>query len=465
MTEAPGTGSAPDGAEPATPETGGRPEPAAGPSSRGRRIFVNSLLVVATVLLVVAIFAVWANRLLFNPDNWSNTSSQLLQSQTIRSATASYATDQLYANVDVAGTIKSALPRQLQPLADPAAGALRNVAVQGIDLALTRPRIQDLWAKANRAADQAFIAIAEGKKGTVSVDQGVVTLDLASLVDSVASRLGLPSNLAAKLPPSIAKLTILKSDQLTFVQNGGRAVKGLALLLTILVPVMYALAVLLARGRRRRTLMLVGIGAVVGGIVAILGRHLLNTQITNSLVSEASLRPAVSDVVSIATQMEHQIAAAVIAFGIALIIAAWFAGPARVARTSREAIAPFLREHPLETYGIVLGLMGLIFVWDPIHATGTLAGIIVFTLLALLGTFLLRRQTAEEFPEARKGAATAKLRSLVRGQRPQQKAPPVHNGATVPEQLSQLADLRDRGAISSGEYREAKARLLEAASP
>jgi Short C-terminal domain len=458
--EAPGTGSGPEGAEPATPETGGRPQAAPGPISRGRRMFVNSLLVVATVLLVVAIFAVWANRLLFSPDNWSNTSTELLQSQTIRSATANYAADQLYANVDVAGVIKSALPKPLEPLAGPTAGALRNVAVQGVDLALTRPRIQDLWAKANRAADQTFIAIAEGKRGAVSVNQGVVTLDLASLVDNVASRLGLPSNIATKLPPSIAKLTILKSNQLTFVQKGGRAVKGLALLLTILVPIMYALAVLLARGRRRRTLMLVGIGAVVGGIVAILGRHFLNAQITNSLVSEASLRPAVSDVVSIATQMEHQIAAAVIAFGIALIVAAWFAGPARAARTSREAIAPFLREHPLETYGIVLGVMGLIFIWDPIHATGTPAGIIVFTLLALLGTFLLRRQTAEEFAEARKGAATAKLRSLMRGQRQQAKAPPAHNGTTVPEQLGQLADLRDRGALSPDEYQEAKARLL-----
>ena len=50
---------------------------------------------------------------------------------------------------------------------------------------------------------------------------GVVTLNLAAMVDDVASRLGLPKNLGAKLPPHIANLTVLKSNQLKVVQNGG----------------------------------------------------------------------------------------------------------------------------------------------------------------------------------------------------------------------------------------------------
>ncbi len=44
--------------------------------------------------------------------------------------------------------------------------------------------------------------------------------------------------------------------------------------------------------------------------------------------------------------------------------------------------------------------MALIFIWDPIPATGKAAGIIVFLALAYLGTYVLRHQTAEEFPDA-----------------------------------------------------------------
>ena len=148
------------------------PQPATAAISRRRLIGVDILIGVTTILLVVGIFATWANRLLFSPDNWSKTSTQLLQDANVRSSTANYLVDQLYTNVNVAGVIKQGLPPQLQGLAGPAAGALRNAAVQGAELALSRPRVQQLWAQANRAADQTFIDVVNGRKGAVGVNQG-----------------------------------------------------------------------------------------------------------------------------------------------------------------------------------------------------------------------------------------------------------------------------------------------------
>jgi hypothetical protein len=437
--------------------------PAQKPISRARWILVNSLLGLTTLLLVVGIFAVWANRLLFSPDNWSNTSTQLLQNPTIRSTAANYIVDQLYANVDVAGLIKSGLPPRLEPLASPAAGALRNVAVQGTELALQRPRVQNLWAQANRAADQTFIAIVNGGKGNVAVNQGAVTLNLAAIVDNIAARLGLPPDISSKLPANVANLTIFKSDQLKFVQNVGNGIKGLALALTILVPVLYALAIVLVPGRRRRMLMNVGLAAVLAGVLVLLGRSILEGQIVNSLTHDASLRPTVQATFSISTAMISEIAVACIVIGVPLILAGWFAGPGRAARAGRRAIAPFLRERPAESYAIALGIMVLVFIWNPIHATGTPAGIIVFTLLALFGVFVLRHETEREFPDARLGEATQRLRARVRamrGHRAENEASPASAQNTIPEQLQQLADLRDHGAISADEYQAAKAQLL-----
>lgn len=431
--------------------------------SRGRRILVNSLIGISTLLLIVGIFAVWANRLLFNPNNWANTSTQLLQNPTVRSATANYAVDQLYAHVNVANLIESALPPRLDPLAGPVAGALRNPAVQRVDLALSRPRVQDLWAKANRAAAQAFVVVVNGGKGPVGIKQGVVTLNLAALVDEVAGRLGLPPNLGAKLPPNVAHLTVLKSSQLKIVQNGGDFLRHLAVWLTVLVPVLYALAIALAAGRRRRTLMAVGFAAIVGGLIVIVARSIFVNQVTGSLVKDASLKPAISEVVAIMTQMVHQIAAACILVGIPLVIAAWFAGPARVASAVRRAIAPFLRDRPAVAYAITLGVMALVFIWDPIHATGTPAGIITFTLLALFGMFVLRRQTMQEFPDARPGEATARIRVWIDNRRQRRRGDDAATATASPPltaQLRELSDLRERGAISPDDYQAAKAQLL-----
>jgi hypothetical protein len=357
------------------------------------------LIALSTVLLIIGIFAVWANRLLFSPDNWSKTSTQLLQNENVRSSTANYLVDQLYANVDVTGQIQAALPPRLQRLAAPAAGALRNAAVQGVELALTRPRVQNLWAEANRAADKTFISVVEGGKGSVEVNQGAVTLNLGAVLGNIASRLGLPASLSSKLPPNVANLTVLKSSQLKYVQNGGNAIKSLALWLTIIPGVLYVLAVFLARGNRRRTLMAVGLSGILAGAVVLLARHILTNQIGGALTNDASLQPTIKAVVAISSSILADTAGACVFAGALFVIAGWFAGPTRPAYASRRWLAPFLREHQLAAYGITLVVLALLFAWDPIPATGKPAGIIVFTCLGLAGTALLIRQTAREFPE------------------------------------------------------------------
>jgi hypothetical protein len=442
------------------------PEVDAALPHRRHRFLVTTLIVVSTLLLIVGIFAVWANRLLFSPDNWAKTSTELLQHPAVRSTTANYLVDQLYANVDVAGLIRSGLPPQLQGLAAPAAGALRTGAVQATDAALQRPRVQNLWAQANRAADQAFIAVVNGGKGAVGVNQGEVTLNLGLILDNVASRLGLPANLSDRLPPNIANLTVLKSDHLKTVQNVGNFIRHLALWLTVLVPILYALALALApSGRRRRTLMTIGVAGILGGVLVILGRNVLQTQLANSLTDDASLRPAVAATIGIATQILGSVAGAIVVGGAVLVVAGWFAGPARWASSVRQAMAPFLRDHPVETYAITLAIMALIFIWQPIHATGTPAGIILFTVLALVGTYILRRQTMAEFPDAQAGATVARLRGHVQSLRDDRRGTGATErpGETMPEQLRQLAELRDHGAISGEEYQAAKDRLLHTA--
>jgi len=406
-----GGGGAPAGAS-GTPKGGSGAPPADGeqtaaesrageahPATRGRRILVALLIWGTSVLAVVGIFAVWANRQVLNPNNWASTSTQLLQNAAIREATSNYLVDQLYANVNVEEELKKRLPSQLQPLAGPLAGAIRNLATEAAQRALANARVQEAWRHANRAADQSLVTIVEGGKGAVAITGGQVTLDLSTIVANMTNRLGLP-NVSSKLPSSVAHLTVLKSKQIKAVQDIGKALKGLSLLFTILVPLLYALAIFLARGYRRRALMNVGIAFIAVGVLVFLLRHITVEQVTESLVKNEAVKPAANAVLSIATSRLSEIAGAFVFIGVPLIAAAWFAGPARLATRGRRAIAPFLHERPEWTYGIVAAIMALIFIWDPIPATGKAAGILTFLALAFFGTYLLREQTAREFPEA-----------------------------------------------------------------
>jgi hypothetical protein len=175
------------------------------------------------------------------------------------------------------------------------------------------------------------------------------------------------------------------------------------------------------------------------------------------------MQVTIRDVVSISTQLLPQVAGAVIFVGAILALCAWFAGPARPFVVTRRAMAPFLREHPAGTYAVTLTVMGLIFLWDPIPATGKPAGIVVFLALALCGTAVLRRQTAREFPDARTGDAARTLRSWWATRRGRNVAganeTPTGRASTA-DRLRQLTELRAAGAISDDEYQNARAHVL-----
>ena len=303
-------------------------KPAAPGNATGKPngVLIHVLLALTTVLAVLAMLAIWANRELLNPDNWASTSRQLLHNAQVRAATANYLVGQLSDSLNVSGVIGSDVPPVLQPFASGAAEDLRKAAASGIERALARPDLQTAWAAANRVAAQTFVNIVEGHSRAVSVNGGEVTLNLRTVLEAVSARLSLPVDLGAQLPASAAQLRILRSDQLSLVRKGANALRGLALVLAIVVPLVYLLVIAIAGGRRRRTLMWVGVSLIVAAAVVLLVRLIAVAAVPSSLVNDASLRPAAGEVVSIATTMLVRIAVAVMVAGAFIAVVAWFAG-------------------------------------------------------------------------------------------------------------------------------------------
>ncbi len=154
--------------------------------------------------------------------------------------------DQLYANVDVEGQLSKALPPDLKPLAGPASGGLRELALRISQQALAQPKVQALWEDANRTAHEQFLAVVDNKNEAVSTTGGNVVLDLGTILTRVANQVGIGGNIASKLPPDAAQIQIMRSDDLDAVQTGVRILRTLAWLLTALAIVLYCTAIYLA---------------------------------------------------------------------------------------------------------------------------------------------------------------------------------------------------------------------------
>ena len=303
-------------------------------SARRRTILVWVLLVLGTIVILVGSLTLWVKRQALDTDSWVNTSSELLEDDDVRGALSIYIVDELYSNLDPQGTLEDQLPENLQGLAGPLAGALRQPAVEAVDNFLQRPRVQDLWANANRAAHEALLRILEDDtRESVSTAGGVVTLDLRTLIVRIGEELGFGEQLDSRLPEGAGQVTVLESDQLEAAQKGVKAIKVLSWVIVFVAIALFAGAVWLARGRRE-TLRYVGAALLLVGILLLVIRRAVGNYIVDALASGESIRDAVGSTWIIGTDLLAEVAWALIIYGIVILLGAVLAGPMRYARSA-----------------------------------------------------------------------------------------------------------------------------------
>jgi Short C-terminal domain len=457
--------------------------------SRGRRRTVKGLVILGSVLAFLSIFAIWIERQALNTDDWVSTSDRLIQNPTIRAAVGDYLVDQLYENVDVEAELKEILPGDTKDLAGPAAGGLRQVAGDGAERVLETSTAQDLWEDANRSAHEQLVAVLEDKGDAVSTEEGNVSLNLGSLLTNLADQVGIGQDLAAKLPPDAGQIEILRSDELKTAQNIAIAIKGLALVLSILTLAAFGAAIYLARDGRWVTVLFSGIGLIAAGFAVIVVRQIAGGIVVDQLVTVDSAKPAGEATWSIGTSLMTSIATTVIVVGVLFAIAGWLASPTGSARATRRAIAPALQGYVAYVYAGLALIVCFYFLSGPTQGLRSFLTTLILAGMAAFGIHELRKQTAEEYPDADYGEVFGRTRDKVvsavkdanigervgeqasKLRRPEARKPGEAVTAEAPtavlseedarlQRLERLASLHEKGILTDEEFTAEKARLL-----
>ncbi len=264
--------------------------------------------------------------------------------------------------------------------------------------------------------------------------------------------------LASKIPPDAGQLTILKSDQLSAAQDISKLIRRLPIVLTLLAVFLYGLAIYLAGPRRRQALRSVGFGFVVAGVLALLLRGIAGNTVIDALAGNESVKPAVEAVWSIGTALLVTVAVSAITFGILLVIAAWLAGPTRIATALRREAAPYLRERRGTTYAVVAFVFLVLVLWAPVAAFEKPLGLLLLAALMVVGTEALRRQAAAEFPNASFGGLGDRVRASIPGRAGAESKVPAKQ--TKIDKIERLSDLKEKGALTEEEFESAKAEVL-----
>src|SRR4051812_41766995 len=72
--------------------------------TRRRRVAIWALIVVAAIIGIGSILTTWVNRQVLDNEAWRNSSAELIADPAVQQTLSVYLVDQLYANVDVAGS-------------------------------------------------------------------------------------------------------------------------------------------------------------------------------------------------------------------------------------------------------------------------------------------------------------------------------------------------------------------------
>jgi hypothetical protein len=447
------------------------------------------LIVLGSLLAFLSVFAIWTERQALDTSEWVNTSGRLIQNPKVREAVSNYLVDQLYENVDVEKELSEKLPGDTKELAGPISGGLRQVAGSGAEKVLESSTAQELWKSANKTTHEQLLEVLEEKEGTLSTEEGKVSLNLGSLITNLASQVGIGANLAEKLPPDAGQITILRSDQLKTAQDIVVAIKGLALVLSLLTFLCFGFAIYLSRESRWVTVLYSGVGLIAAGFAVIVFREVAGGIVVGQLVNEESVKPAAEAAWSIGTSLMTSIATTVIIIGVLFGIAGWLASPTGSARSTRRAIAPILREYPAYVYAGLAILVGIYFLSAPTQNLRSFLTTLVIAGLAAFGIHELRKQATEEFPDASYGDMVGRTKDRVVGavkdanlgerasklRLPEMRkpngesssspaAPAADNEDARLARLERLASLHEKGILTDEEFATEKQRVLGSTS-
>lgn len=349
------------------------------PARSGHTRWVRStavvvLLVIGFILTPVSIASIWLRNTVYNTDTYVQTVQPLASNPAVISAVSLQVTDAIFQQVDIEALLQQNLPPKLSFAAGPLAAQVESQTNNVVTRALETPQFQQLWGQINRTASQSLVAfLTADKPSAISVQNGQLVLDLEPVVANVKQQLvDSGFSLASKIP-SISKSVVLpvaNVQPLVQARSMANLMRTLSYVLPVLAIVCFALAVFLARDRRRAVIWvgaLLALGALVSGFGLASGRQIFLSQRPGT-VFDAATAAWMFDTLSRFLRNSNRV---VFLVGALIAIVGAFSGPYPWAVKTRGIVSGAITQGGAKT-GWDTGAFGA---WFDQHRRGWLVGI------------------------------------------------------------------------------------------
>jgi hypothetical protein len=263
---------------------------ASGKTPKGEHAaLVWALIVLSSIAVVLATFAIGVQQLVLNTDRWVATVGPLASDPTVQASVANAAATQALSAIDVQGRVQ-ALPSAVQRLVAPAESGLDTfVHDQALNIAQS-PQFATAWTNVNRTAHPAVVQLLRGEtpaNADIRVSNGELQVNLLALAPGLAQRFQqLPVNPLAAAPADFGYVSLASADGLATAERAVQFLDRSTILLTV-AAIGLILAGLFLSSDRRRTVLRLGLGVAIG--MLLLGGVLFATQ--SALAASVADRP------------------------------------------------------------------------------------------------------------------------------------------------------------------------------
>jgi hypothetical protein len=250
---------------------------------RWRPVVAGILVAIVALLAPISVLATWARDEIEDTDRYVETVTPLASDPAVQEAIANRIEQVVFSYLDVDAVTQEVVnaisaqgvpPRiatTLDAVSAPLAAGIRNFISERIEAVVRSELFRTVWIEANRTAHEQMVAVLTGERdGAVDVTtEGSVSVDLAGLIGTVKQQLTDQGfAIADRIPEVQATFTVFESEELADAQWLFSLLDDIATWLPVFGLVLLAVAIFIARDRRR---MVLAAGLAIAGSMLLLG--------------------------------------------------------------------------------------------------------------------------------------------------------------------------------------------------
>ena len=398
-----------------------------------RPVVVTLLVALIAVLTPLGVVARWAHDEVSDTDRYVESVAPLASDPAVQNAVTNRITNEIVTRLEVEAVTEQAIQAlsdrglpplaatSLQALGGPLSDAIEGFIRDQVANLVESDSFQTAWEEANRQAHTQLVAVLTGKDtDVVQVSDNAVSVNLATVIEAVKQQLvDRGFTLAERLPTVDAEFTIFQSADITKAQNAFRVLSAINTWLPVVILVLLAAALAIARSRRRT---LIATMLAVAGTMLLLGvvLNVFRVVYLDALPAEVdqAAAGAIYDTLVWFIRLNLR---AILVLTLAVSFVAWVSGPGtaavRLRRGTTRAIGSvrhggeqigldtgrfgvFLHQNRAVIRGLVLGLGLIAYVMADHPTPGFTIALVVVAAVVLLLVELLARPPAVDTTEA-----------------------------------------------------------------